>query len=526
MVQVIRAEHMGFCFGVRDAIAAAEAAETPKETTIYGELVHNAEVTDALQALEFELLREANRNEIPARPNVMITAHGISHQRRESLIDAGKHLIDTTCPLVRRVHEAATLLSNQGYFVVVIGNPKHVEVLGVVEDLPLGRWAVVSCPAEAEEIRAERIGIVCQTTMPTEIAADCQVAITECNPKASIRFINTVCRPTRQRQSAVDQLCQQVDVVIVVGGENSNNTRRLADRCRANGCSAYHVQSADDVCADWIEGQAKVGLTAGTSTPDHVISDVEQRLQALSSQATYRGRAWCRGWSNRQWIDHFKSNRQLDPLIPWSDVPTLTKAERHAVAESVRIFQLGESGEGRNIQRCAQEWIQQGGDPDYLDALRLFLAEENQHAAWLGQFLQQEGVSLLQKQWSHSSFRFLRHLFGLRTSIAVLVTAEIYAQVYYLALMRATDSPTLHAICRRILRDERAHVILQQTQCKQLSNHWGPIRRRTVGLMEWLLFQVTMRVVWHEHGDVFLTANMPWKDFRDRATRRWTSARR
>ncbi|WP_442509917.1 4-hydroxy-3-methylbut-2-enyl diphosphate reductase [Novipirellula sp. SH528] len=541
MVQIIRAEHLGFCFGVRDALATAQSVSHPEQTSVYGELVHNQDVTRDLSARQFELLSEVDRETLPDRPVVMVTAHGISNQRRKRLMDAGKELVDTTCPLVRRVHDAAMMLVERGYFVVVIGKRDHVEVLGIVEDLPPGRWAVVSDPADVPRQLGSEIGIVCQTTMPEEIALACRDRIAELHPDSSIRWVNTICRPTRQRQAAVDLLCEQVEVVVVVGGSNSNNTRRLVDRCIASGCQTYHVQSADDLKSEWIDHCERIGLTAGTSTPDATIDAVQQRIVELSAhddqnhsdqklrgqtpnRSAHTATSSCALWDNSQWSRYFIRNLAEVPTIPWSDSPTLTAAERTAIAASVQTFQLGESGEGRHIKRCARDWIDRGGDPDYLAALTLFLQEENQHAAWLGRLLTQEGVPLLQKQWSDGCFRFLRHLAGLRTSISVLVTAEILAQVYYLALMRATASPTVNAICRRILRDERAHVVFQQSQKRKLSDDWGAIRRFCVQTVENILFEVARRIVWHEHKTVFLAASMDWTAYRNRTSRRWSAA--
>jgi 4-hydroxy-3-methylbut-2-en-1-yl diphosphate reductase len=282
MAQIIRAAHLGFCFGVRDALEAAERLEHPEQVTVYGELVHNADVSRRLIERRFETMREAEREVIPSRPMVMITAHGISQTRRQNLIDAGKRLIDTTCPLVQRAHDAASMLAERGHFVVVIGSDQHVEVLGIIEDLPEGRWAVVATASEVVRYNADQIGIVSQTTMPDGIAEQCREAIAAKNPQASIRWINTICRPTRQRQTAVDQLCEQVEIIIVVGGINSNNTRRLVERCQAHQRTVYHIQTHLDIKADWLEGIDRIGLTAGTSTPDSTIDRVEEHLRALT----------------------------------------------------------------------------------------------------------------------------------------------------------------------------------------------------------------------------------------------------
>jgi 4-hydroxy-3-methylbut-2-enyl diphosphate reductase len=413
--------------------------------------------------------------------------------------------------------------------IVLIGNPKHVEVQGIAEDLPSRRYVIVNEAAEVVDYNETRIGIISQTTIPDDVAEQCRTAVANRNPDASIRWINTICRPTRQRQNAIDKLCQQVSVVIVVGGENSNNTRRLVQRCQANNIPAHHVQSASQLDVAWLAGHARIGLTAGTSTPDETIDDVQQELVRLTSahqKRMHRDQTWCHEWNNRQWADYFRDNMNHPPAIRWSDTPELSPAERKAVIASIQTFQLGESGEGRHICWAAQNWIDQGGDAKYLTALKLFLQEENCHAAWLGKFLEQEGEPLLQEQWSNQWFRRIRQLAGLRTSVMVLLTAEILAQVYYLALLRATDSQSLQAICQRILRDERSHVVFQQNQANSLSNRWGKMRLATANIAETLGFYIARRIVWHDHRSVFNAAGMNWKTYQARTMRRWLAARR
>ena len=524
MTTIVRASHLGFCFGVRDALQTAKEIQNPGETAIYGELVHNAEVNQWLQELNFASIPEDQRDTVPQRSQVMVTAHGISEMRRNRLAAAGKSLIDTTCPLVARVHATALKLAQQNYFVVIIGARDHVEVQGVIEDLPDGSWAVVEKPEDVRQYPFERIGILCQTTMSDENAIQCRDEITAQNPDAVLRWINTICRPTRQRQSAVDALCQKTEMVIVVGGANSNNTLRLVQRCRSLGCIAHHVQSAEGLKQHWFKNATSIGLTAGTSTPDKTIDLVESRIRAMTTSEPASSDRWA--WSNAEWTCYFRENLADTPDVPWSGTATLSDAERIAVAESIKIFQLGESGEGNHLLACTRRWIDKGGDPDYWDAVNLFLAEEHVHASLLGRFLRQEGEPLLRQQWSDRCFRFLRHLAGLRTSVSVLVTAEILAQVYYLALMNATSSPVLQAICKRVLRDERSHVVFQHRHKQVLSHGWSPARRWAVNLMERALLEVAIRIVWHDHRSVFAAAEMDSLSYRSRCRRRWHAARR
>ena len=520
MLQIIRASHLGFCFGVRDALQTAALISEPERTTILGELVHNESVNGSLRRRGFGTVAESDRQTMPTRSTVMITAHGISDRRRQTLTEAGKQLVDTTCPLVRRVHAAATGLIDQGYFVVLLGSPEHVEVLGVTEDLPPGRFAVWNDPADIQSIDADRIGVVMQTTFPPDVAARCRDALSHANPDTNLRWISTICRPTRQRQTAVDELCQAVPLVVVVGGANSNNTRRLVERCKSFGTRAVHVQTAADLNAIDLAGQSRIGLTAGTSTPDETIDAVERRIRELTAPAD----RW--QWTPGRWAEHFADNLQVDPPVPWSGGPTLTASEAAAVIGSIQIFQLGESGEGNHIRRVAARWVAAGGDGDYLVALQRFLAEENRHADWLERFLTAEGHPVLTRQWSDGLFRRIRHAAGLRTSIQILLTAEILAQVYYLSLLRATDSPVLRAICRRVLADERSHVVFQQSQSDRLIAGASGPRRWILNAAETVGFWIARRIVWSGHRDVFAAAGMSWRDYRDRTARRWAAARR
>jgi 4-hydroxy-3-methylbut-2-enyl diphosphate reductase len=278
-MQVLLAEALGFCFGVRDALAAAEQTPHPERVTIHGELVHNERVLSRLEALGFRSSSERRRSDVPSTPLVMITAHGVSDRERNRLEQGGKQLIDTTCPLVQKVHRAAQLLAEDGRHVLIIGRPGHVEIEGILEDLASGE--VVEDSAAVKPYPCSRLGIVCQSTTPPRVAAEVAQAIRGANPRADIRFIDTVCQPTRDRQEAVVRLLGRVDAMVVVGGKNSNNTRELAALCRERGVPAYHVQSAADLDAQWFRECEVVGLTAGTSTLDETVEEVRSALAAI-----------------------------------------------------------------------------------------------------------------------------------------------------------------------------------------------------------------------------------------------------
>lgn len=279
-MRVLLADVAGMCFGVRDALAVLERVEHPEQVTIHGELVHNETVLSRLRERGFRMVAEDGRRALPVTETVLITAHGISDKERRRLEAAGKVIVDTTCPLVARAHQAAQGLQRDGYFVIVVGRRGHVEVQGIVEDLR--EFAVVE---RAEDVRcyaARRLGIMCQTTTPAHLAMQIREAVARLNPDAEIRFVDTICHPTKDHQKALERLLEEVQAMVVVGGKNSNNTRELVARCRERGVTAFHVQSAADLEPRWFAGMSTVGLTAGTSTLDASIQEVREALQCIT----------------------------------------------------------------------------------------------------------------------------------------------------------------------------------------------------------------------------------------------------
>jgi 4-hydroxy-3-methylbut-2-enyl diphosphate reductase len=282
-MRVIRAATMGMCFGVRDALEAMSHIPNPTRVTVHGQLVHNEDVLRDLQVRGFAMMPEVGRTSLPLTDQVVITAHGVSERERRWLLDAGKELIDTTCPLVRRVHDAARALQDNGRFVLVIGRPDHVEVLGIVGDLE--RYEVVPDSAASRDYGEPRLGVICQSTTTPHEAGRVLASIRAANPDADIRYVDTICRPTKERQQAARELIDQVEALVVVGGRHSNNTRQLARIAAERGVPVAHVQTADDLDPDWLASFNVVGLTAGTSTPDSTIDAVEQVLMRMGLES-------------------------------------------------------------------------------------------------------------------------------------------------------------------------------------------------------------------------------------------------
>lgn len=519
-MKIIRAEFMGLCFGVRDALTIARETDAPESVTIYGELVHNPTIQGELASRGFRVVGEQHRDSTELTDRVMVTAHGISQKRLAVLSSHATEIIDTTCPLVRRVHEATQTLERENRLVILIGRRNHVEVQGIVEDLR--RSIVVESPDEVIDWKEPALGIVSQSTTTPELAQRCLARILELNTQADVRYMDTICRPTRQRQQALEALCRSVSLVIVVGGKHSNNTRQLAERCTELGCRAVQVESAKELKEEWFTGLATVGLTAGTSTPDSTIEEVASRLASIPERKENADSAPTA--FGKRWYEYFTRNLSVEATIPWSDSPTLSDQERKAVARSIQTFQLGETGSGRHFLTRSYEWGQANGDPFYHQAACNFIEEEHRHARWLGRFLEQEGIPKLQKQWTDSIFRRLRRLAGLRTSIAVLVSAEIMAQVYYRALKLATQSEPLKELCQQILREEAQHVRFQVQQLARIDRRRNSLLRRFLRFADRTLFGIASWIVYADHRRVFDEAGISRALFKKWCNRRWLSA--
>ena len=281
-MHIIRAQHLGMCFGVRDAIALAfDQAET-RPLTILGDLVHNPSVSADLRARGIATVRDLA--EVTTQ-TVMVTAHGASERALARTRALGLDVVEATCPLVHVAHKAVRTLVGQGYYPVIVGQRDHVEVRGLTEDLLEFDVILDERDVMALTPRA-RIGVAAQTTQPIEKVRRLVQLIQRQFPASEVRFVDTVCQPTKQRQNAALALSRESDVVVVVGGANSNNTRELVNTCRSHGARVYHVQSELDLRPEWFADANTVGLTAGTSTPDAVIDRVENRLREWAAGTT------------------------------------------------------------------------------------------------------------------------------------------------------------------------------------------------------------------------------------------------
>jgi len=267
------------CFGVRDAINLAFKTATQKPLTVLGELVHNESVLETLRHQGVEIKHHL---ENVTTSTVMITAHGASEKAMDRVRERGHDIVEATCPLVHHAHRAVRQLVREGYHPVIVGQRDHVEVRGIVEDL--AAFDVILTEADVELLQEYlRFGVAAQTTQPIQKVRQLVASIQRRFPNSELRFADTVCQPTKQRQTAALGLARRCDVVVVIGGAQSNNTRELVATCRRFCSRVYHVQSAQDLHEDWFYGARTAGITAGTSTPDYLIDQVEDRLREIAS---------------------------------------------------------------------------------------------------------------------------------------------------------------------------------------------------------------------------------------------------
>ena len=278
-MKVTVAPGAGFCFGVKRALKiafdAARKGDGPVVTL--GPIIHNPQV---VAKLEEEGLSVVGRMAgLPAGATLVVRSHGLGRAVLEEAAAQGFRIVDATCPFVKEAQERAAQLEREGYTVVVVGEERHPEVLSITGSLEKPS-VVVDGPRGLESIPpASRVGIVCQTTQPLE---HLKVVIDRLLDRAEeLKVFNTICRATSERQRNALDLAGRVDAIVVVGGRDSANTRRLWELCREAGRDAYHIETADELEPAWFEGKKEVGVTGGASTPQWIIDEVVRALEDM-----------------------------------------------------------------------------------------------------------------------------------------------------------------------------------------------------------------------------------------------------
>lgn len=280
-MKVLVAEKCGFCPGVRTAINLAQKTLTTEGTAYsLGHIIHNEDVVNQLS--------EAGLSTVDSIENidsgtVIIRSHGATLAEFDQIREKGLDIVDATCVLVKRVQKIAQQLNDEGYQVVMIGDKDHPEVKAVVgftDDVE-----VVGSPEDLDKISLnKKLGVICQTTQSPDHFAGMVAAISR-KGFSEMKIINTLCRETKDRQTAAVKLCRQVDIMFVLGGLHSANTRKLAELCKKHNPQTYHLQNWAELDTNTLLGKATAGVSAGASTPDEVVQEFVRNLESFDSAA-------------------------------------------------------------------------------------------------------------------------------------------------------------------------------------------------------------------------------------------------
>ena len=280
-MKIKRAEKYGFCSGVRIAdLKVKRFAAGGGRGAILGQVVHNERVVEEMEKLGVRTVEEIRAVQ---EPTIVFSAHGVPPSFHDQARDNGLKILDTTCKFVYDIHREANQALSGDYHLVFIGDPKHREVIGYTNDLDPAAYHIISTIEGAQTVdwsRYPKIKIFYQTTLNAEEFEDVVKEFAKRAP--AVERADTICYATKENQDAARVLAAdpEIDVILIIGGKKSANTKHLWEICRETKPS-YLIQGADDLQPSWFDGVEVVGVTAGSSTPDYVIDEVEERIAAL-----------------------------------------------------------------------------------------------------------------------------------------------------------------------------------------------------------------------------------------------------
>lgn len=285
--EILLAQPRGFCAGVDRAIEIVERALAEFGAPIYvrHEIVHNAYVVDDLRRKGAVFIEELD--DVPAGNTVIFSAHGVSKAVQAEAEARGLRVFDATCPLVTKVHVEVGKMRREGREIVMIGHHGHPEVEGTMGQTDDGMY-LVETVADAERLQVKNpdmLAYVSQTTLSVDDTADVIAALKRRFPSITEPKKGDICYATTNRQEAVKFMAPQVDVVIVVGSPNSSNSNRLREVAEKKGVAAYMVDNASQVDPAWLQGRARIGVTAGASAPEVLVQAVIDRLKSLGAKS-------------------------------------------------------------------------------------------------------------------------------------------------------------------------------------------------------------------------------------------------
>ena len=280
-MRVILAQPRGFCAGVERAIEIVEAALEEYGPPIYvrHEIVHNPRVVESLRAKGVRFVEQIDQ--VPNGAITVFSAHGVSKKVEEDAVTRDLRSLDATCPLVSKVHKEGRRYAARGYDIILIGHENHPEVEGTVGQIP----APVLLVSDVEEVEAlevrdpEKVAYITQTTLSVDDTREVISALRRRFPKIVGPDVKDICYATQNRQAAVRDLAAEVDLMLVVGAENSSNSNRLCEVGRDSGVPSYLVEDPSRLDPVWLAGVETVGITAGASTPEELVHELIGRLR-------------------------------------------------------------------------------------------------------------------------------------------------------------------------------------------------------------------------------------------------------
>jgi len=277
-MKLLIAKDSGYCFGVRDAVDLAyKTAEESGDVFMLGNIVHNENVVNDLDKIGAKVVRTLD--EVPDGKPILFRAHGTTTDVWKKAKNMGMNIIDATCPLVKEIHNEVKALDSEGRCIIIIGDHGHDEVVGIASQVK--NPIIVSSPEEAQNLRKmKKVGIVCQSTQTIE---NVQTIINIIMTKAfDLRFVNTICFPTKRNQQQLKDLSEKCDVMLIIGSFTSANSKRLHQLALERNKKSYQVTCADEIESEWFNNAEIVGISAGASTPDSIIQDVIQHIKSFA----------------------------------------------------------------------------------------------------------------------------------------------------------------------------------------------------------------------------------------------------
>ncbi|HAE75723.1 MAG TPA: 4-hydroxy-3-methylbut-2-enyl diphosphate reductase [Alphaproteobacteria bacterium] len=281
-LKVILAQPRGFCAGVERAIEIVEKALKKFGPPVYvrHEIVHNSRVVESLKSKGAVFVEEVD--EIPDGAVTVFSAHGVAQKVEDNANSRKLPVLDATCPLVAKVHKEGQHYSKMGCEIILIGHEGHPEVEGTMGRIP-GTVYLVSTPMDVKNLKVknrEKLAYVSQTTLSVDDTREMITALKSRFPNIQGPDVKDICYATQNRQEAVRNLVEQVDLLLVVGSRNSSNSNRLKELGVESGVTTYLVEASDDFNKEWLKGVKVVGITSGASTPDELVQELINKLQA------------------------------------------------------------------------------------------------------------------------------------------------------------------------------------------------------------------------------------------------------